>query len=148
MERLIISVICLYLFVQTTAQADIITTTPSAANSYNPNISTLVTPQNVQFSTCTKEYSLSPEKLYFLTIASINANRFEILELQTKTGYILFKAVNKEFLAAIFKLSADKSLLKITPTNNNYYFAPGIVLNIFKYIDLNLNENIIPLNKI
>lgn len=112
---------------------------------YSPSISTLVTPQNVSFANCTKEYPLNQEKLYYLTIASINANRFEIQELQSKTGYILFKAVNKEFLAAVVKLGVDKSILKITPTNNNYYFAPGIVLNIFKYIDLNLNENINPI---
>lgn len=118
---------------------------PSAV--YEPNISTLVTPQNVSFDSCTKEYSMNQEKLYYLTIAAINANRFEVEELQSKTGYILFKAVNKEFLATIVKLGVNKSMLKITPTNNNYYFAPGIVLNIFKYIDLNLNENITPIKK-
>lgn len=119
---------------------------PSAV--YEPNISTLVTPQNVSFDSCTKEYSMNQEKLYYLTIAAINANRFEVEELQSKTGYILFKAVNKEFLATIVKLGVNKSMLKITPTNNNYYFAPGIVLNIFKYVDLNLNEEITPIKKV
>lgn len=115
---------------------------------FEPSISTLVTPQNMAFDDCTKEYSMNQEKLYYLTIAAINANRFEVEELQSKTGYILFKAVNKEFLATVVKLGVNKSMLKITPTNNNYYFAPGIVLNIFKYIDLNLNENITPIKKI
>lgn len=114
---------------------------------FEPSISTLVTPQNMAFDDCTKEYNMNQEKLYYLTIASINENRFEIEELQSKTGYILFKAVNKEFLATVVKLGVNKSMLKITPTNNNYYFAPGIVLNIFKYIDLNLNENITPIKK-
>lgn len=115
---------------------------------FEPSISTLVTPQNMAFDDCTKEYNMNQEKLYYLTIAAINENRFEIEELQSKTGYILFKAVNKEFLATVVKLGINKSMLKITPTNNNYYFAPGIVLNIFKYIDLNLNENITPIKKI
>ncbi|MBO8430795.1 hypothetical protein IAC76_05355 [Spirochaetes bacterium] len=115
---------------------------------FEPSISTLVTPQNMAFDDCTKEYNMNQEKLYYLTIAAINENRFEIEELQSKTGYILFKAVNKEFLATVVKLGVNKSMLKITPTNNNYYFAPGIVLNIFKYIDLNLNENITPIKKI
>ncbi len=114
---------------------------------FEPSISTLVTPQNMAFDDCTKEYNMNQEKLYYLTIAAINENRFEIEELQSKTGYILFKAVNKEFLATVVKLGVNKSMLKITPTNNNYYFAPGIVLNIFKYIDLNLNENITPIKK-
>lgn len=101
-------------------------------------LSALITPQNVEFEKCTKQYNLPPEKLYYLTAGAINANRFEIEELQSKTGYILFKAVGKEFLASIVKLSTQKSLLKITPTDGNYYFAPGIVSNTFKYIDLNL----------
>ena len=115
---------------------------------FEPSISTLVTPQNMAFDDCTKEYNMNQEKLYYLTIAAINANRFEVEELQSKTGYILFKAVNKEFLATIVKLGVNKSMLKITPTNNNYYFAPGIVLNIFKYVDLNLNEEITPIKKV
>lgn len=101
-------------------------------------LSTLITPQNVAFENCTRQYSLPPEKLFYLTIGSINANRFEVQELQSKTGYILFKAVGKEFLASVVKLGTQKSMLKITPTDGNYYFAPGIVSNTFKYIDLNL----------
>ena len=72
-----------------------------------------------------------------MAIASINANRFTIDEIQSKTGYILFTAVNKQYLASVVKVSSNKSLLKITPVNNNYFFAPGIVLNVFRYIDLN-----------
>lgn len=101
-------------------------------------LSTLITPQNVAFENCTRQYNLPPEKLFYLTIGSINANRFEVQELQSKTGYILFKAVGKEFLASVVKLGTQKSMLKITPTDGNYYFAPGIVSNTFKYIDLNL----------
>lgn len=102
-------------------------------------LSALITPQNVEFNDCTKQYDIPPEKLYYLTAGAINANRFEIQELQSKTGYILFKAVGKEFLASIVKLGTQKSMLKITPTNGNYYFAPGIVSNTFKYIDLNVS---------
>ena len=100
------------------------------------SLSTLVTPQNVPFEHCTRIYPMKPEKLFYMTIASINANRFEPLEMQSKTGYILFNAVNKEFLASIINVDNANSMLKITPTNNNYYFAPGIVSNIYKYIDM------------
>lgn len=100
------------------------------------NLSTLVTPQNVPFEHCTRIYPMTSEKLFYMTIASINANRFETVEMQSKMGYILFNAVNKEFLASIVNVDNGKSMLKITPTNNNYYFAPGIVSNIYKYIDM------------
>ncbi len=100
-------------------------------------LSTLVTIQNVSFEQCTKIFPINSENLFYLTIAGINANRFKIDEIQSKTGYILFNAVNKDFLAAIVPLDSKNSLLRVTPTNNIYYFQPGIVLNLFRYIDLN-----------
>ena len=100
-------------------------------------LSTLVTPQSIDYNICTRNYILTPEKLFYMALASINANRFTIDEMQSKTGYILFTAVNKQYLASVVKVDTNKSMLRITPTNNNYFFAPGIVLNVFRYIDLN-----------
>lgn len=108
----------------------------------SPSLSTLVTPQNVPFEECTRVFDVNSDNLFYLTIAAINANRFEIRELQAKTGYILFAAVGKEFLASSVVIDKNRSMLKITPANNNYFFAPGIVLNIYKYIELNAGENL------
>ena len=112
------------------------------------SLSTLVTPQNIDYNICTRNYILTPEKLFYMAIASINANRFTIDEIQSKTGYILFTAVNKQYLASVVKVDSNKSMLRITPTNNNYFFAPGIVLNIFRYIDLNGATPVYTLSKI
>lgn len=113
---------------------------PLQAKSEELSLSTLVTVQNVPFEYCTKFFNTDAESLFYLTIASINANRFRIDEIQSKTGYVLFNAVNKEFLASIIKIDNKHSLLKVTPTNNVYYFQPGIVLNLFKYIEINQLE--------
>ena len=99
-------------------------------------LSTLITPQNVNFNICTRTYTLTPDKLFYMAIASANANRFTVEEIQSKTGYILFNAVNKQYLASVVKVDDTHSMLKITPTNNNYFFPPGVVLNFFRYIDL------------
>lgn len=107
-----------------------------------PTMQQLTTPQNVSYDDCTKDYNMPAEKLYYLTLASISANRFEIKEMQSKTGYILFKAGGKEYLASVVYYGLNKSMLKITPVNNNYYFAPGIVSNIFKYIDINVDTKV------
>lgn len=109
-------------------------------NANNLSLSTLVTVQNVPFEYCTKIFNTDANSLFYLTIAGVNANRFRVDELQSKTGYILFNAVNKEFLASVIKIDNKHSLLKITPTNNIYYFQPGIVLNLFKYIEINHME--------
>lgn len=111
-------------------------------------LSTLVTPQNVDYNLCTRNYILTPEKLFYMAIASINANRFTIDEIQSKTGYILFTAVGRQYLASVVKVDSGKSMLRITPTNNNYFFAPGIVLNVFRYIDLNGATPVYNLTKI
>ena len=120
----------------------------NAVNAEELTMQQLTTPTNMNFSDCTKSYNIPVDQLYLLSINSIAANRFEIKELQSKMGYVLFKAAGRDFLATTAFYGPNKSILRITPVNNNYYFAPGIVLNIFKFIDLNLNEEIKPIQKI
>lgn len=104
----------------------------------------LINPQNVDFSKCCASFELPPEKLFYLAISAINANNFEIEEIQSKMGYILFRAVNKSFLVSISKENDAYSMIKITPADNIYFFPYGVVYNIFYYIDLNKSE---PLEK-
>ena len=111
------------------------------------NIS-LVTPQNVDFKLCTRSYTMPADKLFYISIASAKANKFEINEIQSKTGYILFNAAGKQYLACVMKIDKEHSQLKITPVNNNYFFAPGIVLNFFRYIDLNGATPMVALPKV
>lgn len=102
----------------------------------------LVTPQNIDFSKCVQTFNFPVEKLFYISILAINANNFQIEELQSKTGYILFRAVNKNFLMSVVKIDADHSMLKITPADNVYFFPYGIVHNIYKYIELNADEQL------
>ena len=111
------------------------------------DVTSLVTPQNVSFDICTKTYTIPAERLFYLAIASAQANRFNVDEIQSKTGYILFTAAHKQYLASVVKVDVSHTQLKITPTNNNYYFAPGIVLNFFKYIDVNSNAPLVSVPK-
>lgn len=104
------------------------------------NLSTLITAQNIKFENCTKVFNTDNISLLYLTISSVNANRFTIDEIQSKSGYILFTAVGKQFLASISNVNTNQALLRITPVDNNYFFQPGIILNIFKYIEMNLQE--------
>ncbi len=96
-------------------------------------------PQPIDFGLCSKFFKMDKQKLFYLTLASVNANRFEIKEIQSKSGYILFTAGQRPFLASIIKVDAKNSMLKITPCNNVYFFPVGIAQNMFKYIELNAN---------
>lgn len=131
MERIIKTVV-LFIF--------LIAGLPAFATGEQMSLSTLITAQNVPYETCYKVFNTDNVSLFFLTIASINANRFHIDEIQSKSGYILFTAVNKKFLATVVNVNTNQGMLKITPADDNYYFQPGIVLNIFKYIEMNINE--------
>lgn len=114
----------------------------SSINAMEMDLSTLVTAQNVKYQDCNKIFNIDNVTLFHLTISAINANRFNIDEIQSKSGYILFTAVNKQFLATISNVNTNQGMLKITPADGNYYFQPGIVSNIFKYIELNKNTKL------
>jgi len=105
------------------------------------NVSPTV-PQMISFEKCTKKYEIPVDNLYFLTLASINANKFTINEIQSKTGYILFTAANRQYLASVNRVDPKSAILKIVPADNNYYFPLGILTNIYKYIDLNVATTI------
>ncbi len=100
----------------------------------------------VDFSVCNKSFKVNSQALFYLTLSGINANRFIIDEIQSKSGYILFSVGQRQFLASVTIINPQNSMLKITPCNNNYFFPIGIVQNMFKYIELNLNTPIEKLN--
>lgn len=99
-------------------------------------------PSQVDFSLCNKTFKLDSTRLFYLTLAGVNANRFVIDEIQSKSGYILFSVLKKQYLASVVIISPQTSMLKITPCDNIYTFPLGIVQNMFKYIELNSNTPI------
>ena len=102
----------------------------------------IVQPQNINFEDCSKMFNITKEKLFYLTLSAITANKFGVEEIQTENGYIIFSAANNKYLATIAGIDGSNSILKITPCNNIYFFQPGILINMFKYIDINLNTDI------
>jgi hypothetical protein len=116
------------------------------ADNVGQDLSTLISSQNVKFEDCTKVFNVDNVTLFYQTIAAINANRFTIDEIQSKSGYVLFTAVNKKFLAAITNVNTNQAMLRITPADNNYYFQPGIISNIHKYINLNKSKKVTNIN--
>ncbi len=124
-----------------------LTVLPAAAETVM-TVQSLVTPQNVDFEYCNKIFNINVERLFYLTIASINANKFKIDEIQSKSGYILFTAADKQFLANVASLDDKRAILKVTPADNIYYFPLGVVVNLFKYIELNSTLQPVELKKI
>lgn len=104
------------------------------------DLSELITLQNVKPQDCIKVFNTDNVHLLYLTVSAINANKFRIDEIQSRSGYVLFTAVGKQFLASISNVNTNQGMLKITPVDDSYYFQPGIVSNIFKFIELNMKN--------
>lgn len=134
---LIAFLIGLSVFAQTDVSFSQIESAPQQINEVE-----LVTPKNLEFSQCVKQFSFPVEKLFYMSILALNANNFEIEELQSKMGYILFRAAGKSFLMSVVKVDSEHSMLKITPADNVYYFPYGVVYNIHKYIELNVDTQL------
>lgn len=101
-----------------------------------------IVPQSVKFENCYKYFKMDSQRLFYLTLAGVNANRFQIDEIQSKSGYVLFSIAKKQFLASVIIIDSKSSMLKIVPCDNIYFFPIGIVQNMFKYIELNINTSI------
>lgn len=99
-------------------------------------------PQNIAFENCSKMFAVNKEKLFYLTLSGVTANKFSIDEIQSNNGYIIFSAANKKYLATVAGIDSSNAILKITPCNNTYFFPSGIYIGMFKYIELNLNTEI------
>ncbi len=109
------------------------------------NVNPQIIPQSIDFNICNKAFKIDTQKLFYLTLASVNANKFHIDEIKSKSGYILFSVAERQYLASVIQIDSKNSMLKITPCNNVYYFPSGIVQNMFKYIELNAN---LPIQKL
>lgn len=102
----------------------------------------ITVPQNITFENCTKMFAVNKEKLYYLTLAAISANKFNIEEIQSYNGYVIFSVAKNKYLATVAGIDGNNSILKITPCNDIYFFPPGVIINMFKYIELNLNTEV------
>ncbi len=99
-------------------------------------------PQNIAFENCTKMFGVNKEKLFYLTLGAVSANRFSVDEIQTSNGYIIFTAASNKYLATVAGIDGNNSILKITPCNDIYFFPPGVILGMFKYVGMNVNTDI------
>ena len=89
------------------------------------NLSTLITTQHNKYQNCVRVFNIDNVTLYYLTIAAINANRFQVDEIQSKAGNILFTAVNKQFLATVSNVNTNQALF---------------IINLFKFKTLKLRK--------
>ena len=57
--------------------------------------------QNIPYSDCTKIFDIDKEKLFYLTLGAINANKYSTDEIQTANGYIMFTVSKNKDLSSL-----------------------------------------------
>lgn len=131
MERIIKLFLLVFLISASTLS---VLAAPAATSTYNP----FGTPVKVSLPQCIKTFNTGYDKLFFLTEAAVsNNNNYNVEEIQTQGGYIVFTAGGYKFLATVISFGSNKAILKITPCNNNYTFPPLIIKNVFRYVEAN-----------
>lgn len=133
-------------FVQESVQESV--QTSSGRGEYKPSVqlaaperqvvNSLTIPVDIESDACVKIFQLKADDLFELTLAALEANNFAIDEIQSRGGYITFNAANRDFLVVVSEIDNKNSILKITPANGVYHFAPGIIYKVFEYITLKI----------
>ena len=95
---------------------------------------------------CYKIYPVDADTLYMSAVSAIaSSDKFEISELQTKNGYILFTYNLRYYLLTLTKRYKNQSEIKILPQNSNYSNMPDVAKEVFALIDQQLK---IPMEQI
>lgn len=131
MKRLSLIVTLMIMFAVPAFAAD-------AAENVAPSSSSAYT----NYRDCIRLYKLPYEKLFYLALSSVNASKFEIVDMQSRNGYLIFTDGSREYLLTVFKKDSSFTFLKLSPCDNNYYFSPTIPFKIFNYIDLHFNAEV------
>lgn len=92
---------------------------------------------HASFKDCTNSFQVNQESLFYLTLNALTQNSYKILELQSRTGTILFEAQQKQFIITTAKKDYKNSFIKVLPANNDYNFNPDTISKIFTYINVN-----------
>lgn len=83
-----------------------------------------------------KLYPMSADNLYMHALSAIDSNpRFEIVEMQSKNGYILFLYGAKYYLLTLTKRYSNQTEIKILPQNSDYSQGSEVAKAIFSQID-------------
>ena len=77
---------------------------------------------------CNKNYPISADNLYMLTLSALNSQgQYEVVEMQSKSGYIMFQTSNKnQYIVTISKEGSASSNIKTLPANSD--FSKGTII--------------------
>ena len=85
---------------------------------------------------CYKIYSIDADNLFMASLNVLSSsNKYQISEIQTKNGYILFSTGNKYYLLTVTRRYKNQSEVKILPQNSDYSQGSTVATTIFNLLD-------------
>lgn len=91
---------------------------------------------------CYKIYGAEADSLFMNAISAINSDsRFEISEIQSKNGYILFLYGSKYYLLTLTKRYQNQTEIKILPQNSDFSQGSAVAQAIFSLIDTKIKSS-------
>ena len=90
-------------------------------------------------SSCIKTFPENAETVYLTSFGAIKENKFEISEVQSDSGYILFKAQKKEYLLNVSP-KGNGSQVKILPSDSDLSGGLEVQEAVFKAIEAALSK--------
>ena len=88
-----------------------------------------------------KIYSKDADTLYMTTLSALNSSKqFEVVETQTKNGYILFLYGSRYYLLTLTKRYQNQTEIKILPQNSDYSQGSDVAKAVFALIDIQLKN--------
>ena len=83
-----------------------------------------------------KIYPVEADSLYMTALSAINtSNRFDIVEMQSKNGYILFLYGSKYYLLTVTKRYQNQTEIKILPQNSDFSQGSEVAQSVFRLVD-------------
>ena len=82
-----------------------------------------------------KIYKYEPDILFINALSAIENSKYEIAEIQSKNGYILFLAGSKYYLLTLTKKYQNQTEIKILPQNSEFSPNEEVAKNIFLLLD-------------
>ncbi len=84
-----------------------------------------------------KNFGVSADNMYLTSLSILNDLNYEIIEMQSKSGYILFRTGAKDYIMTVTALTPVTSNIKILPANSVYSTGTDIQKIIFEKLETN-----------
>lgn len=85
----------------------------------------------------TKNFGVSADNMYLTSLSVLNDLNYEIIEMQSKSGYILFRTGAKDYIITVTALTPVTSNIKILPANSVYSTGTAVQKTIFEKLEAN-----------